>query len=75
MDELKIKSSFMRNLLTKIISRTIKKKYGYDVDILLNDLVVTFDSNGQAHLHTNIDLYMDKNELTKIVKSIGIDEA
>lgn len=72
MDELKIKSKLMRNLLTKAISKMIQKKYGYKIDIQLNDLDVSI-VDGKAHLHTDIDLEIDNNEFMKIVKSIGLD--
>lgn len=72
MDELKIKSKFMRNLLTKVISKMIQKKCGYKIDIQLNDLDITV-IDGKAHLHTDIDLEIDNNEFMKIVKSIDLD--
>lgn len=72
MDELKITSKFMRNLLTKAISKLIQKKFGYKVDIQLNDLNVII-VDGKAHLHTDVNLEIDNNEFLKIVKSIGLD--
>ena len=40
MDEMKLRLStrFMRNLVSKLIAKTIYKKYGYKVDIQLKDL-------------------------------------
>lgn len=70
MDELKLKSTFMKTMLTKLLSKAIQKKYGYKIDILLNDLDVKI-VDGEAHLHVDADLEIDNNEFTKLVKSIN----
>ena len=74
MDELKVKLStkFMRNIVSKLIAIAIKKKYGYKIDIQLNEIDVKV-VNGEAHLHTDVEVVIDNNEFTKIVKSVGLD--
>ena len=74
MDELKVKLStkFMRNIVSKLIATAIKKKYGYKIDIQLNEIDVKV-INGEAHLHTDVEVVIDNNEFTKIVKSVGLD--
>ena len=72
MDKLEIKSTFMRNMLNKMVSKMIQKKFGYKIDIDLNDLDVSV-TNGKAYVHLDVDLEVDNNELTKIVKSITTD--
>ena len=72
MDTLEIKSSFTRNLLTKLVSKIIQKKLGYKIDIQLNDLDVKI-INGKAHLHTDIDVELNNDEFMKIMKSIAIE--
>ena len=71
MDELKLNLStkIMRGLVTKLIEKVIRDKCGYNVDIQLNELNVTME-NGKAHLHTNVDLELDNNELMNLLKSI-----
>ena len=74
MDEMKLKLStnFMRNLVTKMITKSIYKKYGYKIDIQLNELEIEI-VNGKAHLHTNVDVSTDNTELINIIKSIDSD--
>jgi len=73
-DEMKLKLStnFMKNFITKMITKSIYKKYGYRIDIRLNELEVEI-VNGIAHLHTDVDVTTNDEELTKIIKSIGSD--
>jgi hypothetical protein len=71
MDEMKLKLStkIMKGLVNKIIETIIQKKLDYNVKFNLNDLEVTV-VDGKAHLHTDVDLEMDYDELIKILKSI-----
>jgi hypothetical protein len=71
MDEMKISTRLMKGLIAKIVKTMIKKKVGYDVDIRLNDLVITND-NDKAHVHLNVDAEMNKDELAKILKATGL---
>jgi hypothetical protein len=74
MDELKMRltTKFMRNLVSKLIARTIYKKYGYKIDIQLNDLDVSI-IDGETKLSTNVEVKLDSKEFMKIVKSMGLD--
>lgn len=74
MDEMKVKLStkFMRNLVSKLIARTIYKKYGYKIDIQLNELDVSV-IDGDTKISTNVEVKLDNKEFMKIVKSIGLD--
>ena len=69
MDEMKISTRLMKGLIAKIVKTMIKKKVGYDVDIRLNDLVITNDDN-KAHVHLNVDAELNKDELAKILETI-----
>lgn len=71
MDEMKIRTPFMKRLIAKIIKRVIDKKLGYQVDIQLNEISITFDDN-KAVVHVNADAEMNKDELTKIIKKTGL---
>lgn len=66
-----IGSVFMKKLIAKVIGRVIRKKLGCDVDICLNEVIVTFDGE-KAHVHLNADADMSKEELTKIIKKVGL---
>lgn len=73
MDEMKVKLStkFMRSIVSKIISRAIYKKYGYRVDIQLNDLDVNI-IDGETKIATNVEVKLESKEFMKIVKSLGL---
>lgn len=69
MDHMVIRTGFMKNLIAKIMKRTIKKKLGYEVDLDISDLEVTFDDGtGKAVIHLNAKATMDKTELKKMMK-------
>ena len=74
MDEMKVKLStkFMRSIVSKVISRAIYKKYGYRVDIQLNDLDVNI-IDGETKIVTNVEVKLESKEFMKIVKSLGLD--
>lgn len=74
MDALKLNLStkFMRGIVTKLISKLIFKKYGYKIDIQLNEIGIEV-INGKAFIHADVDAEIDNGELMKIVKSIGLD--
>lgn len=74
MDEMKLKLStkFMKNIVSKLMARAIYKKYGYKVDVQLNELDVSF-IDGEAEIEVNAAVKLDKKEFMKIVKSAGLD--
>ena len=49
----------------------IRKKFGYDVKLNLNEVKATV-VDGKTHVHLDIDADLEKDELTKILKSIGL---
>lgn len=72
MDIMKIASKFTTSLLSKVVGMALSKKLGYKVDIQINDIEATID-NGKTRVHVNMDAEVNSNDLTKIVKSIGLD--
>ena len=74
MDEMKVKLStkFMRNMVSKLIARAIYKKYGYRVDIQLNDLDISV-IDGETKIATNVELKVDSKDFMNIVKAINED--
>lgn len=72
MDEMKIVSKFTRGIISKILKTVIHKKTGYDIDIQLNEVTTTI-SEGKTHLHLDVDAELSKEELVKILKSIGLN--
>lgn len=74
MDELKLSltSKFMRGIVTKMLSGVIRKQFGYDVDIHLNEIRIT-TNEGKIHLHADVDAEMKNDEFVKVIKTIGLD--
>ena len=72
MDEMRIVSKFTRGIVSKAVKMVVHKKTGYDVDIQLNELTTTI-ADGKAHLHLDIDANLERDELIKILKSIGLN--
>lgn len=74
MDELKLKLStrFMRTIVAKLISRAIRKKYGYNVNIRLEDLDIE-SINGETIVKTNVELKINNDELMEILQKAELD--
>lgn len=71
MDEMKLVSKFTRGIVSKLLNKVIKKNTGYDVNIQLNEVTATM-TDGKTHLHMDIDAEISKEELMKLLKSIGL---
>lgn len=71
MDELKLilSTKFMRGIVTKLISRLILNKLGYDIKLQLNKLQVE-TADGKVYLHADVDAEIDNEEFIKIIDSI-----
>lgn len=72
MDEMKIVSKFTRGIISKAIKMIVHKKTGYDINIQLNN-VTTVIIDGKTRLHVDLDAEVDKEELIKILKNIGLN--
>lgn len=74
MDELKLKLStkFMKGIIANLISKALKKKLGYNIDILLNEIDVKAE-NGKMRIHIDVDAELENSEFVGILKSIGMD--
>ena len=71
MDEMKIGSKSTTSIISKLASLAIRKKFGYDVKLNLNEVNATV-VDWKTHVHLDIDADLEKDELTKILKSIGL---
>ena len=72
MDEMNIVSKFTTMMISKIARKVLRKKFGYDVDIQLNEIKTTI-ADGKTHIHVDFDAELSKEELLKILKNIGLD--
>lgn len=74
MDEMKLNltTKFMRGVLAKLISKMIKKKFGYKVDIHFSEIKLDM-IDGQTHIHLNADAEMESDEFKKLLNAINED--
>lgn len=70
-DEMKIGTSFMKGMVSRVINLAVKRKLGYNVGVQLNDFNVKV-TDEKAHVHISIDADMSQQELSKILTAIGI---
>lgn len=73
MDALKVKTKFMRSVLSKVIEKLIQKKTGYKVKIQLNEVDVNVTDNN-AYIRLNVEGNMSVDELKKFMKMIGVED-
>ena len=71
MDEMKIESKFITGIVSKIAKKVVRDKLGYNIDIQLNGLRTTVIDD-KTHVHLDVDLELNKEELNKLLKSIGV---
>ncbi len=73
MDEVRIKTKLMKNILSKLISTLIRKKTGYKVKVQLNDIDVVINDS-TAHIHLDVEGDINIDEFKKISQIIGLED-
>lgn len=71
MDEMKIESKFMTGIASRFIKKAVCNKLGCNMDIQLNRFRTTV-LDDKTHVHLDVDLELTKDELNKLMKSIGL---
>jgi len=71
MDEMKIESKFTTGIVSKLVSMAVSKKLGCNMDIQLNTVRTTV-IDGKTHIHLDVDAELGKDELNKLLKSMGL---
>lgn len=69
---MRIVSKFTRGIISKALKMVVRKKSGYNVDIQVNEITTTIN-DGKTHLHVDVDAELERDELIKILKSIGLN--
>ena len=69
MDEMKLHTKFMKNIVSKLIAKSICKKYGYKVDIQLGDLSVSIDDR-ETIIDSNVSIKIDSDSFKKIMTNM-----
>lgn len=67
MDILKITSKFAKGVLNLCLTKIIKRRFGYDVELVINDLDVKLVGD-KVYLHIDANAETDVDEFNKILK-------
>lgn len=71
MDEMKIQSRLLRGIISKIISKNVKKKIGSDCDILINEFSFVNDEN-KTMIKLNIVAGIETSKIPEILNKLGV---
>lgn len=74
MDEMRVKLStrFMRNIVSKLVSRFIYKKTGCKVNIQIKELDALV-INGDTNIKLNVEAKLKSEDFNKIMESLDVD--
>ena len=71
MDEMKIKTLWLRGLIKRIVNKTLKKKYGIDLNLDIRELEVISNLQDQTvTLSTSIDISIPTSDINKIISQM-----
>lgn len=70
MDEMRIRSAFLRGVASKLIKKLINRKLGYDVTVKLNGFDVSIGEDGDAKVRLNLELDCPKEEVKKFFTQV-----
>ena len=75
MDEMKIKTLWLRGLIKRIVNKTLKKKYGIDLNLDIHELEVISNLQDQTvTLSTSINISIPTSDINKIISQIMEDK-
>ena len=67
-----LRTKLMRKVVSKLLSKAIKSKTGYEIGIQFDELNASFE-DGEITVKANLEAKMGKDEFVKILKSQGLD--
>lgn len=70
MDDMKIKSEFLRWIISSIIRRKVKEKYGGDFIVEIIDPIEYYfdDGTGLADIHLGVNIHVRKETISEMLK-------
>lgn len=73
MDEMKLKLStnFMKNIVSKLIEKSIYKKYGCKVNVQLDELDINI-IDGETTINANVEAKINSDEFRKVMTKLVI---
>ena len=66
-------NKLIKRVISKFISRSIRKSTGYEVKLTLNDLDVREEFNDYVKIKLDAELVLAKDDLEKILNSLNKD--
>lgn len=66
MDELKIKTSVMRGLVGKAVTKYLRKN-GVDLELLVNDIDGKTSDDGFMTIHADVEVVLTKAQVIKLL--------
>lgn len=66
-------NKLIKGVISKFISRSIRKSTGYEVKVTLNDLDVREEFNDYVKIKLDAELVLAKDDLEKILNSLNKD--
>lgn len=69
MDHMKIETTLMKNCLSKLAEKFLKKKLKRDISTQINGLNIT-NEDGKIHAHIDLDVEMDAAELKEMLDAM-----
>lgn len=70
---IRLRTKFMRKVVSTLVSKSIQSKTGYKVDIQFEDLDASFE-DGEITIKANLEARLSKDEFMKILKSQGLED-
>lgn len=70
MDEMKIQSKLMRGILSRIITKELKKKLGCDVNIRIRSLSAATTIDNKARIHLDVDGEISTKDLDTLLSQV-----
>lgn len=67
MDELRIKNSFLKGIISKIVTKKIKKALECEMDIALDGIEITVDENETVNVKLAVNGKIQKKDLEKLI--------
>lgn len=72
-DIMHIQSAFLRNVISQVILKALRKKGYQSADVELNDIFVKYSENEKkVHVHLDIDALVSRGDLMAILKQAGV---
>lgn len=75
MDEMKLSlgSKWMRKIASKLLVKFIKKQFGVNTQLDLNELKITY-LNGDVVIKTDLELRVNKQDSKKLLEKLDEDD-